>query len=120
MKLQDIDNLQKYVDEIKLISDKLDYNTSSAINKCITKIAPLIKDERNRLESSNVDIDFPKLKIFTNREAKEHKMTVQDYMNYNLRELVINQYKIIDFGKLDEEYEDDNSRTIYMYIKYTS
>ena len=53
MKLQDIDNLQKYVDEIKLISDKLDYNTSSAINKCITKITPLIKEERNRLESSN-------------------------------------------------------------------
>lgn len=120
MKIQDIDNLQKYVDEIKVISDKLDYNTSSAINKNITKIIPLLKEERNRLESSNVDIDFPRIKIFTNREAIEHKMTVQDYMNYNLQELVVNEYKIIDFGKLDEEYEDDNSRTIYLYIKYTS
>ena len=45
MKKQDIEIMQKYVDEIKQISDKLDYNTSSAINQRIVKITPLLKSE---------------------------------------------------------------------------
>ena len=34
----DIEELQKYVDEIKQISDRLDYNTSSAINQRLVNI----------------------------------------------------------------------------------
>ena len=47
-------------------------------------------------------------------------MTVQDYMNSKLKDFVNQDFKIMDFGKLDETFEDDNSRTLYFYIKYSN
>jgi hypothetical protein len=120
MKKQEVEDLQKLITEIKTISDKLDYNTSSAINQRVVKIIPILNTELARLDSSGVEVNCPKILIFTNSDAKQSKMTVQDYMNQKLSELVLNDYIILDYGKLDEEYADDNTRIIYMFIKYTN
>ena len=81
MKIKDLEEIKRQISEIKSISDKLDYVTSTAINQ-------------------------------------------NEYSNFlianNLNELTVAEYKIIDFGKMDEEFEDDNTRTIYFFIKYTS
>lgn len=120
MKIKDLEEIKKLVGEIKSISDKLDYATSSSINQRIIKIIPLLNGELERLNSAGVEINGPKILIFTNRDAKNEKMTVQDYMNKKLNEISLADFKVIDFGKIDEEFEDDNTRTIYFYIKYTS
>lgn len=123
MKKQDIEMIQKQLTEIKSISDKLDYNTSSAINQKLIKITPVLSAEYERMNTDNISINCPKLYLFTNREASEQKLTVADFMNKKLQELVVNGYKIIDFGKFDEAYNeeiDDGKRTIWLFIKYTS
>lgn len=120
MKARDIEEIQKFLSEIKDFSNKQDYNTFTFINQRIVKILPILDTELKRLELTNVEMNCPKIKIFTNRNAKESKQTVEEYMNERLKELVLDDYKIIDYGKLDETFEDDNTRTIYFYIKYTS
>lgn len=120
MKLKDVENIQRWLNDIKAVADKESYNLSTEINRSVVKIMPILKEEQERLNDNHIEINCPKILIFTNRDAKEYKKTVQDYMNQKLQELVSNDFKIIDFGKMDEEFEDDNSRTIYFYIKYTS
>lgn len=120
MKKIDIEQIQTQLEEIKAYMDKQDYNSSTYINQRIIKIRPILEAEIRRMDRDDIEVHTPKILIFTNREAKQNKKTVQEYMNYKLHELVINDYKIIDYGKLDEAYEDDNTRTIYLFIKYTS
>ena len=116
MKKQDIEMLQKYVDEIKQVSDKLDYNTSSAINQRIVKITPLLKSEWDRVDKNKIEIDCPQIIVIKSNEImnrKENK-SITDYMNNKLKELVLNEYKIIDFGIVP------NGQEVYAFIKYTS
>lgn len=116
MKKQDIEMLQKYVDEIKQVSDKLDYNTSSAINQRIVKITPLLKSELDRVDNNKIEIDCPQIIVIKSNEImnrKENK-SITDYMNNKLKELVLNEYKIIDFGIVP------NGQEVYAFIKYTS
>lgn len=116
MKKQDIEMLQKYVDEIKQVSDKLDYNTSSAINQRIVKITPLLKSELDRVDNNKIEIDCPQIIVIKSNEVmnrKENK-SITDYMNNKLKELVLNEYKIIDFGIVP------NGQEVYAFIKYTS
>lgn len=119
MKKVELEDIMRNLKEISNVSSRQDYNTSTAINKLINQINPIIKAEYDRLDKDKVDINCPKILIFTNRDALKIKMLVQDYMNDKLKELVIGGYKIIDYGKLDEEIMDDNTRTLYFYIKYT-
>lgn len=120
MKLNDILHIKTLLNDIKQISDAQAYSVSSAINQKLVQITPILDVEQQRMETDNVSINCPKILIFTNRDAISSDMTVQDYMNLKLQEIVINSNKVIDYGKLDEEIEDDNTRTIYMYIKYTN
>lgn len=116
MKKQDIEMLQKYVNEIKQVSDKLDYNTSSAINQRIVKITPLLKSELDRVDNNKIEIDCPQIIVIKSNEImnrKENK-SITDYMNNKLKELVLNEYKIIDFGIVP------NGQEVYAFIKYTS
>ena len=119
MKKEELENIMTNLKSITNIASKQDYNTSTAINKLVNQINPIIKAEYDRLDKDKVEINCPKILIFTNRDALKIKMLVQDYMNDKLKELVIGGYKIIDYGKLDEEIMDDNTRTLYFYIKYT-
>ena len=120
MKVKELEEIKNLLNGIKSISDKLDYNTSTAINQKLIKINPMINNEIERLTKQGVDVTGPKILIFTNRSAKRENVTVQEYMNKRLNELVLDGNKVIDYGKLDEEIEDDNSRTIFFFIKYTS
>lgn len=116
MKKQDIEMLQKYVDEIKQVSDKLDYNTSSAINQRIVKITPLLKSELDRVDNNKIEIDCPQIIVIKSNEImnKKENKSITDYMNNKLKELVLNEYKIIDFGIVP------NGQEVYAFIKYTS
>lgn len=116
MKKQDIEMLQKYVDEIKQVSDKLDYNTSSAINQRIVKITPLLKSELDRVDNNEIEIDCPQIIVIKSNEImnKKENKSITDYMNNKLKELVLNEYKIIDFGIVP------NGQEVYAFIKYTS
>ena len=117
-----LDDINRSIDLLKTLQDYLnglEYNISSYSNQILVKVLPILQDEKIRLENSGVEINCPKIKIFTNLDAKNNKQTVEEYMNYCLRELVINNYKIIEYGKIDEQYADDNTRVIYFYIKYT-
>lgn len=119
MKIKEVEDIKKLLADIKSISDGLDYNTSTAINQKLIKITPVLNSELNRLEAQGVDVTGPKILIFTNKEVKQNKMSIQDYMNKQLNNLVLADYKVIDYGKLDEYYEDDNTRIVNFYIKYT-
>ncbi len=119
MKVRELEEIKKLLGEIKAVGDKLDYATSTAINQRLIKVNPVINNEIDRLTKQGVDVVSPKILIFTNREAKQEHTTIQDYMNKKLAEIVLDDYKVIDYGKLDEEIEDDNTRTVYFYIKYT-
>lgn len=117
-----LDDINKSIDLLKTLQNYLnglEYNVSSYSNQILVKVLPILQDEKARLESSNVEINCPKIKIFTNQDAKNNKQTVEEYMNYCLRELVVNNYKIIEYGKIDEQYADDNTRIVYFFIKYT-
>ena len=120
MKIKEIEQIQVCLDNIKSLTEKENYKLSSAINKQIVQIRPILDTEYKRLNDSGIDINCPKICIFTNKDAKEQGFNVQNYINKKLQELVSADFKIIDYGKLDECYEDDNTRTIYFYIKYTN
>lgn len=120
MKKQDLELMKLNVDEIKAFAEKQDYNSYTYINQRLVKIVKVIDDEMNRLTSNGDDMTLPKIAIFTNQDARDNNMKVDEYMNMRLRELVVNGCKIFDFGKLDEQYLDDNTRILYFYIKYNS
>lgn len=120
MKLQDISNAKIWLEELRDFANKQDYNTFTYINQRLVKLMPILELEYNRLKSDNLSVNCPQIYIFTNRDALNANMTVQDYMNLKLKDFVNNDFTIMDFGKLDETFEDDNSRTIYFYIKYSN
>ena len=57
MKVTDLESIQESLDIIKTVSDKLDYNTSSAINKEIIKISPIISKEIERMDTEKITIN---------------------------------------------------------------
>ena len=120
MKIQDISNAQIMLEELRDFANKQDYNTFTFINQRLVKLIPMLEAEYNRLQTNIVVANCPQICIFTNRDAMNENMTVQDYMNSKLKDFVNQDFKIMDFGKLDETFEDDNSRTLYFYIKYSN
>ena len=119
MRISDIRNIKDLICEIKEFTNTMDYNTSSYINERIVKILPLLEEEEKRLENTDTTITSPKICIFTATQAINDADTVESYMNNKLRELVINGYKVIDYGRLDTIKDEDGKSEIYLFIKYT-
>lgn len=53
MKKNDLEIVIETLNDLKLISNKLDYNTSTAINKRLMTIIPLLEKEYDRLDTEN-------------------------------------------------------------------
>jgi len=113
MKKSDVELILDTLKDVKTIVNRLDYNTSSALNKRIMTIYPLIEKEYDRLDTEKIEINSPKVMLIGLKDANEAQMSLTDFTNNTLEDLVSKNYKIIDFGPV----VSDNS--IVMYIKYT-
>lgn len=112
MKKNDVELVINTLKDIKCITDKLDFKTSSHINQLLIKIMPIMENEVKRLDDNNIEITCPKLLIL-DEESVEVGQTMAECINIKLTELVQNGFKIIDFGMYDIE-------NYVGYIKYTA
>lgn len=121
MKKEELLQIEQGLNEIKRIADKESYLVSSAINNQYIKIEPILKQELQRMDAQGVEINCPRIKTIPRVQVwdKEHDMfeytlSNEDFdslVNDNLRDLVNNGYKIIDYG-----YKNNCDDVI---IKYT-
>jgi len=110
MKKSELDIVMNNLKEIKEFSDKLDYNSSSYINQKMININPILDKELSRLDG-DVEINCPQ--IIT---AIVQANTCDEWINGNIKSLLLQEYKIIDYGiKLGTT--DD---FMVAYIKYTN
>lgn len=114
MKKSEYEMCIENLENIRTIAASLDYNTSVDINQNIIKILPLLKAEYEKLDKTKVDVNCPKLKIITSKDAFEVNQSIIDYLNTYMEQLKLNDYTIIDFGYIDNEVKS------YAYVKYTS
>lgn len=115
MKKSDIEDMLKYCEAIKEISNKQNYNVSTAINQNLVRVTKKLKEEFDRMNNDKLVINCPSIILIKASDLKYQEMSLSDYMNNKMKELVMNDYKIIDFGISNVE---DNF--IYAFIKYTS
>lgn len=113
MKKQDIEVCLEALNNIRAISDKQIYNVSSAINKEIIKIKPVLDEEHKRMNNEKIVINCPAIMFIGTSEIDFSVESLSEFINKKLQELVLNDYKIIDYGICDKE-------GILAYIKYTS
>lgn len=111
----DIESLITDINELKEISDKQEYVVSSKMNTIYNKILPILEKESQRLETSNIEANSPKI-IIINYDKNEYfgsgnsAQGFTDQINEQLQQLIVNEYKIIDYGLINNECA---------YIKYT-
>lgn len=114
MKKQIVDSLISDLTSIKNITDKQEYLVSSKVNTIYTKMLPELEKESKRLSDSDVEITSPKILIleYNKFDSSSQNMceTFSKQINKELQNLVINNYKIIDYGLINKEVA---------YIKYT-
>ena len=113
MKKQDIELCIEALNNIRAISDKQIYNVSSAINKEIIKIRPVLEEEHKRMNEEKIVINCPAIMFIGTSEIDFNKNSLSEFINKKLQELVLNDKKIIDYGLSDKD-------GILAYIKYTS
>ena len=116
MKKFDIEQIIDHLKEIKKISDIQNYTVSTGKNQHLMKITPLLENELDRLSRDKVTVNCPAIIIIKADKANEktNNKSLTDFINEKLQELVMNDYKIIDYGI---EYANNE---ILAYIKYTS
>jgi len=115
MRKSDIDNMLKICENIRNISNQQSYNVSSAINQNLVKITGKLKEEFERMDNDKIVINCPSIILIKAADLRYQEMSLSDYMNNKMKELVMNNYKIIDFGISNIE-----GNFIYAFIKYTS
>ena len=112
MKKSDIEQIIDHLKEIKKVSDIQNYTVSTSINQHLMKITPLLDNELDRLSRDKVTVNCPAI-IIIKADEKTNNKSLTDFINEKLQELVMNDYKIIDYGI---EYANNE---ILAYIKYT-
>lgn len=113
MKKSEIELSLEALNNIKSISDKLNYNISSSINKEVIKITPILEKELYRLKEDKIVVNCPAILFIGSTDIDFNKESLSEFINKKLQELVLNEYKIIDYGICDKN-------GIIAYIKYTS
>lgn len=113
MKKSDLDLVIETLNDIKTVSNRLDYNSSTAINKRVMTVLPILEKEYDRMTTENVEIHCPKLLILSTKDIPDSKITLTDFTNNVMADLVKSDYKIIDFGITTD------STGVFVYIKYT-
>lgn len=115
MKKIEVEEMLKICDNIQNISNKQSYNVSSAINQNLVKIKNTLKEEYNRMDNDKITINCPGIILIKASDLQYKEQSLSDYINNKMKELVMNNYKIIDFG-----ISGINGNQIYAFIKYTS
>lgn len=114
MKVSEIESIQKNLKEIEHLTDKQPYNVSSYVNQRLIKIYPILTKELERLEADNVTINCPKILMYQ-CEANKEQAEITDFINKKLHDLVLQDYKIIDYG-----IEGISNGHFIIFIKYTN
>lgn len=102
-----IENLK----QIKQITDKEEYLISSAVNQRYNKIINILDNELKRMDASGVEVNSPAIKLL--KHNPESDTTFTDAINKELQQLVLNNYKIIDYGIIGNDSTE-------AFIKYTN
>lgn len=115
MKKLEIEEMLKACNGIRDISNKQNYNVSSAINQQLVKITNKLKEEYDRMDKDKITINCPAIILIKASDLQYKEQSLSDYINNKMKELVMNNYKIIDFG-----ISGISGNQIYAFIKYTS
>ena len=110
MKKSELDVIIQNFKEIKEFSDHFDYNSSSYINQRMMHIKPILEKEQSRLDG-DVDVNCPMI-----MSAVVNFDNCDNWINQNIKKLVSEDYKILDFGTIIEP----TSGLILAQIKYTN
>lgn len=104
MKVQEIESLIENIKSIKDITDKQEYKVSSAVNQLFVKILPILNKELERVNTDfHIETNCPKIRLLHTDDCEK----VNEYME----SLVKNDYKIIDFGFINNDLA---------YVKFTN
>lgn len=109
MKKQELEDMIKSLNNIKDIINKENYNLSSAVNMNLIHVVPNLEKELERMNTEKVVINCPSLKLIDNDDDNLEKK-----LNEAIKELVLQDYKIIDFGMFG------TMNNLSGYIKYTT
>lgn len=115
MRKADIEEMLKNCNTIKDISNKQNYNVSSAINQNLVKVINKLKEEYDRMDKDKITLNCPAIILIKASDLQYKEQSLSDYINNKIKELVMNNYKIIDYG-----ISGINGNQIYAFIKYTS
>lgn len=115
MKKQELEQIIDDLKAIKNLTDKEEYLVSKEANQHFIKILPILNKELERMDTSKVEVNCPAIMIIKMEQSFQgkSKFTLTDCINSRLEELVLNDYKIIDFGLQPGNPE-------IAYIKYTN
>jgi len=117
MKKSEIEQSIKILKDLKKSTEKLDFNTSVLVNQHVMGILPILEKEYARLDEDKIELNCPELKIIgvdTTLETNK-KEKLADEINRVMRELVSEEYKIVDYGIVSPVLNN----VMYAYIKYT-
>lgn len=113
MKKEDIEMIIARVKEVKRIGDQQTYNLSTAINQNLMKVFPLLENELDRMNNEKITINCPALLLIGAEGEIKDINELTNRLNNKMQELVMNDFKIIDFGLC-------GNSSLMAYIKYTS
>lgn len=115
MKKNDLELVLHHLREVKKIGDLQNYNLSTSINQNLMKVFPILEAEQKRMDTEKITINCPALMLVGANEAIHDKKSLSDFLNQKMQELVLNDYKIIDFGLWGKDGDE-----LIAFIKYTS
>lgn len=110
MKIKELEEVINNLQSVKEITDRLNYNQSSMINKSLMPALNTLQTEYDRMASNKIEIDCPCIKLIKITDTSE----AEDTLNYEIEQLVLNGFKIIDFGIMG------TMSNMSGYIKYTN
>ena len=111
MKKQELELAISSLKDIKTITDKQEYNVSTLVNIKYNDIIKILDKELKRLDTNGVEVNCPKIIIM--EAQKGSTTTFTEVINKKLENLILNDYKIIDYGFIGNDIT-------HAYIKYTS
>ena len=115
MKKQEISDVLEKLEDIHMYSStKLDYNSTTYINKRLVDIQSTLRKEYDRLNSDKIDLNCPQLLVLQTKDVTNGKPLIE-YANEVMSNLVSEGKKIIDYGLWNRDTTD-----ICVYIKYTT
>ena len=119
MKKEELVQILNDLNEIKGITDKQEYIVSKSVNQLMNNIRPILNMELNRMDMEKIECNAPAVCCITSGDLQG----ITETMNKKLDELVMQNYKIIDYSVTFNNtiIKPNTYSVIYLgVIKYTS